>query len=101
MKEKDNIDICGVLVQVLKNQTKQVENTLNAIAGVEVHGLSEDNRFVVTIEQDTKTQIISIIESFNTPFWRGFDCVGLSAFRATLGISNDLFTKAVFINCNA
>ncbi|MBW5291279.1 MAG: hypothetical protein Rsou_1382 [Candidatus Ruthia sp. Asou_11_S2] len=66
MKEKDNIDICGVLVQVLKNQTKQVENTLNAMAGVEVHGLSEDNRFVVTIEQDTKTQIISIIESFNT-----------------------------------
>ncbi|BBB22534.1 periplasmic nitrate reductase NapD [Abyssogena phaseoliformis symbiont OG214] len=66
MKEKDNIDICGVLVQVLKNQTKQVENTLNAITGVEVHGLSEDNRFVVTIEQDTKTKIISIIESFNT-----------------------------------
>ncbi len=70
MKEKNNIDICGVLVQVLKNQTKQVENTLNAMAGVEVHGLSEDSCFY---------------------------CVGLSAFRATLGISNDLFTKAVFI----
>ncbi|MDC9714977.1 MAG: chaperone NapD [Gammaproteobacteria bacterium] len=65
MTEKDKIDICGVLVQVIKSQAQQVENSLNSISGVEVHGLSEGNRFVVTIEQETQAQIINIIEGFD------------------------------------
>ncbi|WP_428087018.1 chaperone NapD [Candidatus Thioglobus sp.] len=65
MAEKNHIDICGMLVQVLKNKAQQVEDNLNAIAGVEVHGLSADNQLVVIIEQDTQAKIIDTIDGFN------------------------------------
>ena len=64
-KAKDSIDICGILVQVSEKQAQQVEGKLNAIAGVEVHGLSEDLRLVVTIEQGSQGAIVETIDGIN------------------------------------
>lgn len=64
-KEKSSIDICGLLVQVEHNQAQKVQNILTTIAGVEVHGLSEDNRFVVTIEQDSQAKIMRAVDFIN------------------------------------
>ncbi len=64
-KEKNSIDICGLLVQVEHNQAQKVQNILITMAGVEVHGLSEDNRLVVTIEKDTQTQIMRTVDFIN------------------------------------
>ncbi len=64
-KKENSIDICGLLVQVEQNEAQQVQNILTTIAGVEVHGLSEDNRLVVTIERDSQTQIMSAVDFIN------------------------------------
>lgn len=64
-KEKSSIDICGLLVQVEHNQAQKVQNILTTIAGVEVHGLSEDHRFVVTIEQDSQAKIMRAVDFIN------------------------------------
>lgn len=64
-KEKSSIDICGLLVQVEHNQAQKVQNILTTIAGVEVHELSEDNRFVVTIEQDSQAKIMRAVDFIN------------------------------------
>lgn len=64
MKTQDDIHICGILVQVADNYDKKITKHINALDGVEVHGLSEDNRLVVTIEKDNQGEIMDVIDGF-------------------------------------
>ncbi|SFV87076.1 hypothetical protein MNB_SUP05-SYMBIONT-4-511 [hydrothermal vent metagenome] len=64
MKIQESINICGILVQVADNYGEKITKRINALDGVEVHGLSADNRLVVTIERDNQGDIMGVIDSF-------------------------------------
>ncbi len=46
------MNICGVLVHARPDNTEAVKERLVQLAGVEVHGINEDGRMVVTLEED-------------------------------------------------
>ena len=46
------MNICGVLVHARPENTERLEQRLLSIAGIEVHGINDDGRMVVTLEQD-------------------------------------------------
>ncbi len=62
---KKTIDICGVLVHAMKGKEQDIQNKLINIKGVEVHHITEDSRFIVTIEQESQDKIIDTMQSFN------------------------------------
>ncbi len=65
MTVKDRIDICGVLVHAKNGKEQEVEQSLNAINGVEVHHVSDNSRLIVTIELEGRKQIMDTMSSFN------------------------------------
>lgn len=44
------MNICGILVHIRPEQLEDVSKRLLARTGIEVHGMSEDGRVVVTLE---------------------------------------------------
>ncbi len=65
MTVKDSIDICGVLVHAKNGKEQEVESSLNAINGVEVHHVSDNSRLIVTIELEGRKQIMDTMSGFN------------------------------------
>ncbi|MDM8545204.1 chaperone NapD [Candidatus Venteria ishoeyi] len=51
------MNICGILVHAHPEGFAAVEQRLLAIPGVEVHGISEEGRAVVTLEEDDEDQM--------------------------------------------
>lgn len=45
------MNLCGVLVHARPERREEVRLRLVALPGVEVHGASDDGRFVVTVEE--------------------------------------------------
>lgn len=63
--ETPNImSICGVMVQVLPERMAEVEPRLLEISGLEVHGISDDGKMVITVEstnyKDTGSRITDL-----------------------------------------
>ena len=52
------MNICGCLIHTMPARADAVAVDLQAIDGVEIHGRSEDGRFVVVIE-DTESRLAS------------------------------------------
>ena len=44
--------IAGVVIHAHPDKISAVQDTISAMSGVEIHGLKEDGRMVVTVEQD-------------------------------------------------
>jgi periplasmic nitrate reductase NapD len=51
------MNICGIMVHVYPETFAAVRQRLLAIPGVEVHGVSEEGRAVVTLEEDNEDQL--------------------------------------------
>ena len=49
----NTISVCGVMVQVLPEKMPEVEPRLLAIPGLEIHGMSDDGKVVITVESDS------------------------------------------------
>lgn len=47
-----------------KGKESEVEATLQAIEGVDVHHVTDNSRLVVTVELDGKGQVIDTMDSF-------------------------------------
>lgn len=65
--DKEAENICGLLVHAKPARLAQVSAALKALPGTEIHQISDDGRFVVTVEDvdgnwagDTMTQISNI-----------------------------------------
>ena len=48
------MNICGILVHTQPNKFDAVRERLLSVQGVEVHGMSEEGRVVVTLEEDNE-----------------------------------------------
>ncbi len=55
-------NICGVLVMTRPEKLSVVENSLNALSGVEVHA-SKEGKLVVTVEEATSSRCIERVRS--------------------------------------
>lgn len=62
---EERYDVCGILVHASPENTKNVEASLNAIKGVEVHHITEDHRLVVTVETTGTDRVTEAIDTFN------------------------------------
>lgn len=65
---KEEIDICGVLVHAKPGSAEQVKESLLQFPGVEVHSVTEDHRLIVTVDQadcDEEKMITKTISSFH------------------------------------
>ena len=51
------MNICGILVHAHPEGFDAVRARLTSIPGVEVHGVSEEGRAVVTLEEDNEDQM--------------------------------------------
>ena len=51
------MNICGILVHAHPEGFDAVRERLLGISGVEVHGVSEEGRAVVTLEEDNEDQM--------------------------------------------
>ncbi|MBU0501217.1 MAG: chaperone NapD [Gammaproteobacteria bacterium] len=51
------MNICGILVHAHPEGFDAVRERLLGIAGVEVHGISEEGRAVVTLEEDDEDRL--------------------------------------------
>jgi nitrate reductase NapD len=51
-KSLESISICGLMVHVLPEKIPEVKPRILAIAGSEIHAISEQGNLVVTIESD-------------------------------------------------
>jgi nitrate reductase NapD len=47
------ISVCGVMAQVLPEKMDEVTPTLLAIEGLEIHGISDAGKLVITIESES------------------------------------------------
>ena len=48
----ETMSICGVMAQVLPEKMHEVEPRLLAISGLEIHGVSDDGKVVITVESE-------------------------------------------------
>lgn len=51
------MNICGILVHARPENTEVVRERLIGITGVEVHGINDDGRMVVTLEEDNESRM--------------------------------------------
>jgi nitrate reductase NapD len=51
------MNICGILVHSRPENTAVVRKRLVDITGIEVHGINEDGRMVVTLEEDNEDRM--------------------------------------------
>lgn len=51
------MNICGILVHARPENTEAVRERLIGITGIEVHGINEDGRMVVTLEEDDERRM--------------------------------------------
>jgi nitrate reductase NapD len=57
------MNICGILVHVHPERYEIVKQRLLAVPGVEIHGVSEEGRTVVTLEDEDEEQLaVSMLE---------------------------------------
>ena len=62
------MNICGVLVHATPGRQAAVAETLKALAGVDVHQVTEDSRLIVTVEEaDEKTAGDTILAMHHIP----------------------------------
>ena len=48
----DVMSVCGVMVQVIPEKMPEIEPRLLEIPGLEIHGMSDAGKVVVTVESD-------------------------------------------------
>ena len=48
----DTISICGVMAQVLPEKVDEVKARMLQIAGLEIHGIGDDGKMVITVESN-------------------------------------------------
>jgi nitrate reductase NapD len=63
--DKQEINLCGVLVHARQAKAEQVRKCLSELPGTEVHAVSEDGRLVVTVEDRGKYNCVDTIARFN------------------------------------
>ena len=59
------MNISGVLVHTLPANSQAVKINLETIPGVEVHGISDEGRMVVTVEEEASKAMADIVVSFH------------------------------------
>lgn len=59
------MNISSILVSAAPERAGQVKSQLEALAGVEVHAVSDDGRLIVTIEADSEQATVSTFEAIN------------------------------------
>lgn len=59
------MNISSVLVNARPERIPQVHDGLLALAGVEVHAVTEDGRLIVTIEADSDQAVANLFEAIN------------------------------------
>lgn len=57
-------NVCGVLVHARPERRHEVADALSAVAGVEVHVISDEGKLVLTVEDAGGTWAGATIESF-------------------------------------
>ena len=64
VESPDVMSICGVMVHVLPEKMPEVEPRLLEISGLEIHGVSDDGKMVITVEsnnyKDTGSRITDL-----------------------------------------
>jgi len=55
------MNISGVLVHANPKQVDEVETQLKNIAGVEIHAITEDGRFIVTVEEEDDNNMANTV----------------------------------------
>lgn len=55
VSEKNDFNVCGVLVRALPARHSKLEAVLGDMPGVEIHGRSDDGDLIVTIEDTDQT----------------------------------------------
>ena len=48
----DEMSVCGVMVQVIPEKMPEIEPRLLEIPGLEIHGMNDAGKVVVTVESD-------------------------------------------------
>jgi nitrate reductase NapD len=59
------MNISSVLVNARSEKIAQVQHGLLALAGVEVHAVTEEGRLIVTIEADSDQAVANMFEEIN------------------------------------
>jgi nitrate reductase NapD len=59
------MNISSVIVNAQPGRTAVVRSGLEQTAGVEVHAVSEDGKFIVTIETDTDGETVGVFDRIN------------------------------------
>jgi nitrate reductase NapD len=59
------IGICGVLVHARPDAIGAVREALQVFPGVEVHGVNDDGRMVVTVEEHGDQGVVETITAFH------------------------------------
>ena len=59
------INICGVLIHVKPQHCELVQQTLCAMAGVEVHEITAQGRMIITIEGESRGYVADTLSEFN------------------------------------
>ena len=57
------MNICGILVHSRPENTDVVRERLTNITGIEVHGINEDGRMVITLEEDNEDRMADTLMS--------------------------------------
>ena len=55
ISKTNDFNVCGVLVKALPAKHSQLQTALESLAGVEIHGRSDDGHLIVTIEDTDQT----------------------------------------------
>jgi nitrate reductase NapD len=59
------MNICGVLVHAMPARLDEVQNSLSALDGVEIHQVAEGGRIVVTLEDTPSSSAVDQLASIH------------------------------------
>ncbi len=65
MQQRNEYNLCGVLVHARPGRAQMVAHRLVKEPGVEVHHISEDDRLVITVEHTDRRRLVDTIAAFH------------------------------------
>ena len=57
--------ITSLVVHAAPKAISQVESQINALTGTDIHAVTEQGKFVITLEGETQTSILDNVEAIN------------------------------------
>ena len=57
--------VTSLVVHAAPNAVAQVQKDIEALEGADIHAVTDEGKFVVTLEGETQTSILSNVEAIN------------------------------------